>query len=146
MQKLFAIIGFTLIFFLGIYLYWSNRAEPSSLPEPQTVMVSLPQKSSFAYSEYTKEAFDQAKDKKRVLYFHAVWCPVCKQIDKELAASTAKLPPNTVVFKTDYDKETALKQQYGITYQHTFVYMDSEGKALKKWNGGGVTEIINNTE
>jgi thioredoxin 1 len=52
------------------------------------------------------------------------------------------LPADVVVFKTDYDTEKELKKKYGITYQHTFVLVDNEGNSIKKWNGGGVKELI----
>lgn len=51
-----------------------------------------------------------------------------------------------LLFKTDYDTEKALKQKYGITYQHTFVYVDKDGKQIKKWNGGAIDALIANTQ
>lgn len=79
--------------------------------------------------------------KRVVLFFHASWCPTCKQADADITASLTDLPEDVVVLKTDYDTYTELKEQYGITYQHTFVVVDSEGNQLQKWNGGGVSEI-----
>lgn len=98
-----------------------------------------------AYQPYSKAAFDAAKGMRRVLFFHATWCPNCKAADADLTKNLAGLPKNVVVFKTDYDKETALKRQYGITSQHTFVLVDAGGKALAKWSGGGVREIAAKT-
>ncbi|WP_102126885.1 thioredoxin family protein [Deinococcus planocerae] len=98
-----------------------------------------------AYQPYSKAAFDAAKGMRRVLFFHATWCPNCKAADADLTKNLAGLPRNVVVFKTDYDRETALKRQYGITSQHTFVLVDAGGRALTKWSGGGVREIVAKT-
>ncbi|MFC3831322.1 MULTISPECIES: peroxiredoxin family protein [Deinococcus] len=94
------------------------------------------------YQVYSKAAFDAARTTQRVLFFHATWCPNCKRADADITKNLAKLPAGIVVFKTDYDRETALKKQYGIAYQHTFVLVDAQGKALKKWAGGGLKEIM----
>lgn len=94
-----------------------------------------------AYVPYTKAAFDAAKAEKRVLFFWASWCPNCRTANEDLSANAATLPKGVKVFKVDYDKEAALKRQYAITYQHTFVLVDGAGKALKTWTGGGVKEI-----
>lgn len=98
------------------------------------------------YVDYTPVAFDSAKDKKRVYFFHASWCPTCKTAHAELSGNPEKIPGDVVLFKTDYDSNSALKKQYGITYQHTFVLVDSMGKEVKKWNGGGLTELVENTK
>jgi thioredoxin 1 len=110
----------------------------SDTMKPDTIM----EKS--AYQPYTKAAFDAARSQQRVLFFHATWCPTCKAANADLLGNLAKLPKGAVVFKTDYDSEVALKKQYGVTYQHTFVLVDASGKALKKWAGGGVGEIVAN--
>ncbi|MFB9990807.1 thioredoxin domain-containing protein [Deinococcus oregonensis] len=103
-------------------------------------------KKSGSYVTYTKAAFEAAKGTQRVLFFHATWCPNCKAADADIKKNLSQLPAGVTIFKTDYDKETALKQQYGITYQHTFVLVDAQGKALKKWAGGNLREIIANTK
>ncbi|WP_309570095.1 thioredoxin family protein [Deinococcus sp.] len=96
------------------------------------------------YQVYTQAAYDAAKGQQRVLFFHATWCPTCRGADRDIVKNLARLPKNVVIFKTDYDKEVALKKQYGITYQHTFVLVDQDGRALKKWAGGGFEDIVTN--
>jgi len=56
--------------------------------------------------------------------------------------NVSKLPVDVVVFKTDYDTERGLKQKYGVTYQHTYVQVDSDGREVAKWNGGGVDKLL----
>jgi thioredoxin 1 len=94
------------------------------------------------YVEYSQKAFDDAAKMKRVLFFAATWCPSCRGADKEITENIKKIPSNVVIFKTDYDTQTALKTKYGITRQHSFVYVDAKGAALKKWSGGGLAEIV----
>lgn len=97
---------------------------------------------SSRYVAYSKAAFDALSDKRRVLYFHAPWCPTCRPLDKSLSSNPNQIPDGVVLFKTDYDTETALKTKYGITYQHTFVEVDAAGNAVQTWNGGDVADIV----
>ena len=101
---------------------------------------------STGYIAYSKEAFDKASSQKRVLFFAASWCPSCRAADKNFNENLKKIPENVMIFKTDYDSETALKTKYKITYQHTFVYVDAKGLELKKWSGGGIDELLVNTK
>lgn len=98
------------------------------------------------YQTYTAEAFESSKDKKRVLFFHANWCPTCKKAHQEITSESSQIPEDVVIFKTDYDTETQLKKKYTITYQHTFVLVDAQGNEIKKWNGGGIAEVRANTQ
>jgi len=96
------------------------------------------------YVVYSKSAFDAASGKKRVLFFHAPWCPTCRPADAAFQKDAALIPEGVVLFKTDYDTSTDLKNKYSITYQHTFVQVDSNGNEVSKWNGGGITELTAN--
>ena len=109
--------------------------------KPDTMM-----KKESRYVDYTAAAFEKAKDKKRIYFFHATWCPTCKAANAEFMSNPDGIPEDTVLFKTDYDSSGALKKQYGITYQHTYVLVDSDGKEVRKWNGGAIAELIANTK
>lgn len=98
-----------------------------------------------AYLAYTGANYENNQNRKRILFFHASWCPTCRAANAEFEANLDKLPAGVVLLKTDYDSQTELKKKYGITYQHTFVLVDAQGNALKKWNGGGLDELIANT-
>jgi thioredoxin 1 len=98
------------------------------------------------YVEYAQKAYDDAASMKRVLFFAASWCPTCRGADKDFNANLDKIPGDVIIFKTDYDTQTALKTKYGITHQHTFVYVNAKGEALKKWSGGATAEVIENTK
>ena len=98
------------------------------------------------YMDYSLEAYNKAADQKRVLFFAASWCPTCRAANADITAKLKDIPKGLVIFKTDYDKETALKTKYGIVRQHTFVLVDAKGNALKKWSGGNLAEIVTNTK
>lgn len=89
------------------------------------------------FIDYTAAALATAQQQGRaVLYFHANWCPVCKVLEPDLRENIGTFPADVTILKVDYDQETALKQQYGVTYQHTFVQVDASGAELKQWSGG----------
>src|SRR3989338_11334857 len=100
------------------------------------------------YIEYSKTVLDQAVDKRRVLYFYASWCPVCRPADADFKQNSSKIPEDTVVIKVNYNdpdtdqEEKDLAKKYGITYQHTFVQIDAQGKEIAKWNGGQTDELL----
>lgn len=86
------------------------------------------------YADYTadKAAFSSGPV---VLFFHADWCPKCRETDSNLTADPASLPDGLTVVKLDFDADTALRQQYGVTVQHTFVQVDAAGEKVGAWTG-----------
>jgi thiol-disulfide isomerase/thioredoxin len=82
---------------------------------------------------------------KTVVFFFASWCPNCRATVTELNARWKDVNPELTLVIADYDKETALKGKFGITYQDTFVLLDRDGKSTKVWNSGGVNGLNANT-
>ena len=80
-----------------------------------------------------------------VVFFYAAWCPNCRATIAELNARWAEVNPDLTVVIADYDKETALKSKFGVTYQDTFVLLDGEGNSVKSWNAGGVDGLNANS-
>ncbi len=70
-----------------------------------------------------------------VLFFKASWCPTCKAVDADIKAHLKDIPPSLTILDVNYDNSTELKKKYGVTYQHTFVQVDGQGKLIKKWSG-----------
>jgi thiol-disulfide isomerase/thioredoxin len=68
-----------------------------------------------------------------VLFFHAPWCPTCRATEASIDADG--VPDGLTLVKVDFDSATELRQKYGVTYQHTYVQVDPDGTALKKWTG-----------
>jgi thiol-disulfide isomerase/thioredoxin len=98
------------------------------------------------YLPFDEELFREAAGRKRVYFFHATWCSNCRTADKALKAERERIPPDVVLFRTNFDTARALKQRYAVTYQHTFVLVDAEGAMVRKWSGGAVDELIANTQ
>ena len=83
---------------------------------------------------------------KTVVFFFASWCPNCRATVTELNARWAEVDPNITLVIADYDKETALKGKFGVTYQDTFVLLDGKGNGTKAWNSGGVNGLNANSK
>ena len=100
------------------------------------------------YVEYSKASLDKAGNNRRVLYFYASWCPTCKPADADLEANKDRIPNDVTVIRVNYNdpetdqEEKELAKKYSITYQHTFVQIDSQGNEVTKWNGGKTDELI----
>ena len=124
----------------------TQQVVPSSVEVKQDAQVITTGKDNMSprYIVYSPETYEQTKDKKRVLFFHASWCPTCKSANSEFTSMMEKIPQEIVLLKTDYDTNSDLKKKYAITYQHTFVQVDSEGNEITKWNGGGIQELKEN--
>lgn len=144
-------IPFLVFAFLAIGVYFFIQPRNSSISSPPTSQESsqnpaTPNTASGRYVPYTAADFAAAKGKKRVLFFFAPWCPTCVPTDKNFQTNPDGIPEDVILFKVDYDSSTDLKRKYGITYQHTFVYVDEEGNAIQTWNGGGSQELTTNTQ
>jgi thiol-disulfide isomerase/thioredoxin len=96
-----------------------------------------------SYKDYSPEtvANEQKAGNKVVLFFHAPWCPFCKAADAAFKEKVGQIPSGVTVLKTDYDSNTDLKKKYGVTYQHTFVQIDTNGNMVTKWNGGDIDNL-----
>jgi thiol-disulfide isomerase/thioredoxin len=86
-----------------------------------------------------------AAEGKTVVFFFATWCPNCILTLTELSEKWSEIEPDITLVIADYDTETALKAEYGVTYQDTFVLLDSSARAAKLWNAGGVAGLNANT-
>lgn len=87
-----------------------------------------------SYETYSPEKLSLASDGKVLLFFHAVWCPICRSVEAEINSNPEVIPAGVHILKVDYDKEIALRQKYGVTVQHTFVQVDSSGNLIQKFN------------
>lgn len=83
---------------------------------------------SATYAAFTPAVLTNGEPK--VLFFHAAWCPVCREADEKLTTWFKDEMPTIDVYKLDYDTETALRSKYGVTYQHTFVLVDGAGNEV----------------
>lgn len=107
--------------------------------------LTTPKISGF-YKDYSETTLAQAQQagQKVVLFFNAIWCPFCRAADIDFKAHTNKIPEGITLLKLNYDTETELKKKYGVTYQHTFVQIDSQGNLVTKWVSGDTAKLIAN--
>lgn len=75
-----------------------------------------------------------------VLFFNASWCPTCQAAVANLDADG--VPAGLTVVSVDYDDTTELKQEYGVTVQHTFVQIDESGAEQATFTGATSGEQI----
>ncbi len=87
------------------------------------------------YETYAESKLVLAERGDVVLFFRASWCPTCKALDSNIRSNISAIPGGLTILDVDYDASQALKQKYGVTYQHTFVQVDSKGNLIKKWSG-----------
>lgn len=87
------------------------------------------------------KAMMQAETHPTVLFFHASWCPSCKEGREDFETNIAQLEGINVLI-VDYDSSKDLQKKYAVTYQHTFVQISPSGEAIAKWNGGGTAELL----
>ena len=93
------------------------------------------------YTEYSAEKLAEAQGNgKLALFFHADWCPSCRALDSDIRESMATLGAGTIL-KVDYDEETELKREYGITTQHTVVFFDENGELVEKKTGASLEDL-----
>ncbi len=94
-------------------------------------------KESGMYSTYSASAVTTslAAGKSVYLFFHATWCPGCRALDTTISGDITSIPAGSVIYKVDYDTNEALRQQYGVTSQHTVVKLNSDGSSMKKIMG-----------
>lgn len=81
------------------------------------------------YKDYDSSVFANTTGK-RILFFHASWCPQCRQLEASIKAGT--ITSGVTIFKVNYDNSTSLKSKYGVTLQTTVVLVDEKGNLLKK--------------
>ncbi len=104
------------------------------------------------YFIYSKSNLDNSESKRRVLFFYASWCPICRPADADFHKNMDMIPEDIAVIRVNYndpetdDEEKELARKYGVTYQHTFVQIDSQGKEITKWVGGQTSELLKNVK
>ena len=95
------------------------------------------------YITYTKETYDSLIGQSPVvLYFHANWCPLCKQIEQNIKENLADFPKGSKILEIDFDTELALRQEYGITVQATLLTLNADGEVIEKLSNPSNENLI----
>jgi thiol-disulfide isomerase/thioredoxin len=119
----------------------SSEPAPTPTSEPTDAAPAPAPGSYITLAEYEadKAAYDAGDV---VLFFNASWCSTCKIARDNLTADPAAIPEGLTIVTVDFDEATDLKQQYGVTLQHTFVQIGPDGAELAKWSGSVTAEEI----
>jgi len=112
-----------------------KSATPTAAPTEVSTMAG-------SYEGYAPAKLARADLGHVVLFFRAGWCPTCRALDADIKANFSAIPSNLTILDVDYDNSTELKRQYGVTYQHTLVEIDSEGRMIKKWSGSPTLQAL----
>ncbi len=120
----------------GVYASMKSSDSAIMKQEDTSMMKSDTMMKAGSYEAYAPEKIAMASaDHDIVLFFRAGWCPTCRAVDADIKSNPGKIPSSLTILDVNYDDSTALKQKYGVTYQHTFVQVDKDGKLIKKWSG-----------
>ena len=127
-----------------------EKTESTTIPEKKVSETDGAMMAQGAYVEIGPNVLEGSKATKRVLFFYASWCPLCKPADAEFRDRMSEIPEGVTVIRVNYNDpstdqaEKDLAAKYGVTYQHTFVQIDGQGNVVTKWNGGKIAELLKN--
>lgn len=91
------------------------------------------------YGRYSPEKVREQYET-TILFFHASWCTECRAFQQ--AFTSQEIPSGTQILEVNYDTETELRKQYGITLQSSFVKVNQAGEQLSKWVGYGKEKSV----
>lgn len=155
------ILGIAIAIVLGVvgYFFLVGRESPDPRLEiapfnPRSEVEEANNEGLFGkrYLGYSTEVLDSNKDRRRVLFFYANWCPTCRPANADFMKNESQIPEDLVVIRVNYndsdtdEEEKNLASQYGVTYQHTYVQIDRDGNEVTKWNGGQTSELLKNIQ
>ncbi len=123
-----------------------NTTDTETTPKVTNVETPSLTTEKAVYKDYSEELYNSLIGQKPfALFFHASWCPTCKQMEEainaDLSSTNPTLADGTIILKADYDSETKLKQKYGILSQSTVVIINAQGEAITTLAAPTVTEI-----
>jgi len=119
----------------------SDAMSSAKSPSSATSHSDSASQSYITYDQY-QASKDKYADSKVVLFFNAKWCPACRAINEALTSDPGKIPAKTTVVSVDYDQHTDLRQRYGVTTQHTFVQIDTNGEKTRQWVSTSVDALL----
>ncbi len=91
------------------------------------------------FGSYNPEKLNQYE--KNVLFFAAEWCPSFHALEKIIKEKEAFIPPNISIMKVDFEDQE-LKEKYKVVKQQTFIFVDENGKEIKRWKNSKTLEDV----
>lgn len=135
------IVSFILLVLLGVGILVLNTEEADAPVQEQQSTVSettepaeeleAPSGDEFGdYVTYSDDAIAEA-DGQVVLFFHAVWCPQCLQLEQDIKQNG--VPEGYTFIEVDFDEYQDVRQQYDVTVQTTLVLLDENGEKIDSY-------------
>lgn len=139
-------------FFLGFLLFGAGctavpsvpLVTPSSSTQPVTTVTTTVMgnhsEQSAEYIPFTQAGYEAvlASHEPVYIFFYASWCPYCKEQDPRTQEVFKNLPFHAHGFRVNYNDsdtdadEKTLAKKFNVTYQHTGIYLDKDGKETKR--------------
>jgi thiol-disulfide isomerase/thioredoxin len=135
--NIYAFVGVVAIIAISIVgiLAYNNNKDSADAQSSSSSSAKNDSTNSGTFVDYSSNLLANAEKGSVVLFFNASWCPSCQSTVRDINSNLDNIPSDLTILSTDYDKETALRQKYGVTTQHTFVKVDKDGNQLKKVSG-----------
>lgn len=93
----------------------------------------------YNYVPYSAEKITNAT-RLNVLFFNDIDSESIKELKANLQQS--KIHDWLVMYEIDFNSDSPLKEKYWVTAAHTFVQIDNEGNAIRKWeNSKSIEEM-----
>lgn len=91
--------------------------------------------SAFSYEKINESNFDEKISKgKVVVEFHATWCEICKETNKNLVTYLKNKPEGVTFYNVDIGEEIYLTKKYDALSIPLFVYF-KDGKVIGREDG-----------
>lgn len=133
---LFAVIALGLVGLAGC------SHEPINAENPLSFTFTEENTEAPLYTDFSQQRYSELLGKKPfAIFFYAGWCPDCVNLEEKIKANIADFPGGSVILKADYDTESELKKEYGITVQSTVVVIDKNGNAAPTLFGPSVLDL-----
>lgn len=116
--------------------------EPINAEDPLSFTFTEENTEAPLYTDFSQQLYSELLGKKPfAIFFYAGWCPDCVNLEGKIKANIADFPGGSVILKADYDTESELKKEYGITVQSTVVVIDKNGNAAPTLFGPSVLDL-----
>lgn len=109
---------------------FSSKKITTDQIKPQSTDTKTKKLSTGKYINYDESAI-AADENTKLLFFHAPWCPQCRELDADI--KNRGVPDGVTIIKVDYDNSQYLRQKYGVTIQTTIVKIDKNGDFVAKY-------------
>jgi hypothetical protein len=122
---------------LGTLLLSSCTQKVENKPALETPIEvkEVKQEKEFSFYNYVpySESDIKKSDKLNILFFNSPDSESIKELKTNLSKSF--IHDGLVMYEIDFATNTELTSKYGVTEPHTFVHVDNDGNAIRKWAG-----------